>query len=126
MPECLRTIAFVQAKAGFAAEAIQTALAIDSPRWRNSALAGIASVLAKGGDMKSAMELLGKIDDIPSRDEAMQDLAESQAEAGDFQAALQWARGRATREAGPMLFWASRVPSRGGHERKPRVPSNDE
>ena len=41
MPECLRTIAFVQAKAGFAAEAIHTAQTIESPRWRNSVWPGL-------------------------------------------------------------------------------------
>jgi len=104
LPECLRTLAFVQARAGFASEAVHTALTINSPQWRNSALAQIAPLLAKGGDMKQAVELLGKIDDRQSKDSAMQDIAEWQAETGDFQAALEWARSRANPEARANAF----------------------
>ncbi|MFI5457514.1 MAG: M56 family metallopeptidase [Isosphaerales bacterium] len=94
--ECLRTIAFGQARAGFTAEAVQTAGTIVEPKWKNSALAWIAMTMAKGGEIKPAIELVQRIDDESSRAQALQGIAEGQAEAGDIQGALKWAKSRTT------------------------------
>ncbi len=104
LPVCLQTVAFVQARAGFTNEAVETAMTIDSPKWRNSALSIIAPILARAGDLKQAVELLGRIDDEKSRDYAMQGIAEGQAQRGDIPAALEWARSRATPEARANAF----------------------
>jgi len=97
--ECLRTIAFVQAKAGFAAEAVETAETIADPKWKNGALAQIAMAMAKRGDIKPAVQLLDKIDDESARAQALEDVAEGQAAAGDIEGAVEWAKSRATAEA---------------------------
>jgi tetratricopeptide (TPR) repeat protein len=97
--ECLRTIAFIQARAGFIAEAIQTAESIEEPKWKNSALALIAAIMARGGEARRAAQLIGRIDDESSRNYALQGIAEGRAEAGDMPGALEWVRSRATPEA---------------------------
>ena len=98
-PECLRTIASVQASAGFAAEAVQTAETIDEPKWKNSALAQIAMAMAKAGEIMPAFQLVDRIDDESARARALQGIAEGQAEGGDISGAVKWARSRTTPEA---------------------------
>ncbi len=97
--ECLRTIAFVQAKAGFAADAVETAESIDDPRWKNSAFAGITMAMANRGEIKPARQMVDRIDDEQAKSRAMQDVAEGQAGAGDLEGAVEWARSRSTAEA---------------------------
>ena len=97
--ECLRTIAFIQARAGFAEEAIQTAQSIDEPRWKDSALAEIALALAERGEIAAAVQLLPKIADEKSKTYALQAIAEGQAKTGDVQGAWDWAKSLATPEA---------------------------
>jgi RNA polymerase sigma factor (sigma-70 family) len=97
--ECLRTIAFVEARAGFSAEAIQTAEAIIEPKWKNSALAMIAESMAKQGQIKAAIQLVGKIDDANVKSPALQGITLGQAESGDIDGAVEWARSRTTPRA---------------------------
>jgi tetratricopeptide (TPR) repeat protein len=97
--ECIRTIAYVQARAGFAEAALQTAETIDEPRWKNSALRMIAMAMARRGDVQPAIELAEKVGDEKTREEALQAIAEARAEAGDMPGALEWARNRPTPES---------------------------
>jgi tetratricopeptide (TPR) repeat protein len=97
--ECLRTIAFVEARAGFSAEAIQTAESIIEPKWKNSALAMIAGTMAKQGQIQAAIQLAGKIDDANLKSSALQGITLGQAESGDIAGAVEWARNRTTPRA---------------------------
>ena len=91
-------IAYVQARAGFAADAIQTAGTIVEPRRKNSALGLIAMAMARRGEFRPASELADKIGDEKTKQEALQEIAEARAEAGDVQGAMAWARSRTTPE----------------------------
>lgn len=97
--ECLRSIAFGQARAGFTAEAIGTAETIVEPRWKDSALSLIATAMARRGEVASAVELAEKIGDEQARQGAMQRIAEARAASGDVPGALEWARNRPDPEA---------------------------
>ena len=97
--ECLRTIAYVQAKAGFTADALSTAESIIELRWRNSALAMIAPCMAKEGQIKPALEVAQKIDDENAKNSALEGIALAQSAAGDLAGALEWVRTRPTAEA---------------------------
>ena len=97
--ECLRTIAFAQAQAGFTKEAVGTCGSISDRKWKNSALSTIAATIARGGDIKSAVRLAEKIDDQGSHARAMQGVAEGQAESGDIQGAMDWAKSQSPQEA---------------------------
>ncbi len=97
--ECLRTIAFVQARAGFTAEALKTAETIAEPRWKEGALELIAPELACRGEVRQAVELAEMIGDERSSQRAMQGIAEARAAFGDVPGALEWARNRPDPEA---------------------------
>jgi tetratricopeptide (TPR) repeat protein len=90
--ECLRTIAYAQAHAGFAADAIHTAETIHDPKRKNSAFSLIAMAMAKAGDIKSAIQLVDTINDQTVKSRALQDFAEAQAHAGDISGAEEWAK----------------------------------
>jgi beta-lactamase regulating signal transducer with metallopeptidase domain/tetratricopeptide (TPR) repeat protein len=96
--ECLRTIAYVQARAGFVEEAVQLAETIVEPRRKDSAFSRIAIEMARDADVKSAVRLADKIEDKNLRAQALQGIAEGQAETGDLRGALEWAEGRTTPE----------------------------
>ncbi len=95
----LRTIAQFQARAGFTAEALQTAELIGEPKSKNSALAMIAAAMARRREIKQAVQLVDRIDDEKSKADALQGIAEGQAESGDIEGAVKWAKSRATAEA---------------------------
>ena len=97
--ECLRTIAYVQAKAGFIADAVGTADSIKEPKWKNSALATIAPCMAKQGQIKPALELAQRIDDENAKSSALEGIALAQSASGDLAGALEWVRTRPTAEA---------------------------
>ncbi len=96
--ECLRTVAYVQATAGFAADAVETAETIDVLKWKNSAFALIAMAMANAGEIRPALRLVDRINDEKVKSSAMQDVAEGQAKAGDIQGAVAWAKSLATPE----------------------------
>ncbi len=97
--ECLRTIAYVQAKAGFSDDALLTADSINEPNRRNSALALIAPCMAQQGQIKPALELAQKIIDEKAKNAALEGIALAQSVSGDLSGALEWVRSRKTPEA---------------------------
>ena len=114
--ECLRTIAFAQAQAGFTKEAVGTCGSISDRKWKNAHLSTIAATIARGGDIKSAVSLPRRLDQ-GSHARAMQGVAEGQAESGDIQGAIDWAKSQSPQEAGQMQSWASSRPSPSGRGR---------
>ena len=103
--ECLRTIAFVQARAGFSAEAIQTAAAIGEPKWKDSAFSMIAATMASQGQIRASIQLAARIDGADVKSAALQGIALGQAESGDIAGAVEWARSRATPRARADAFF---------------------
>jgi RNA polymerase sigma factor (sigma-70 family) len=97
--ECLRTIAYVQARAGFIDDALLTADSISEPNRRNSALAGIAPCMVQQGQIKPALELAQRITDEKAKNAALEGVARAQSASGDLSGALEWVRSRTTPEA---------------------------
>ncbi len=110
--ECLRTIAYVQARAGFTADALSTADSIKEPKWKNSALSQIAPCMAKQGQIKPALELAQKIDDGNAKNAALEGIALAQSASGDLAGALEWVRTRPTAESQASAVARSRAGDR--------------